>query len=449
MIKVNNAMKRFVVAAAMAMIVALGGFSSKAQSKYGADSAECIKYLSYYTEYFKQKNYDEALPNWRKAYKICPPQARQSIFTDGTTLVRRLINKNMANKLYRAALIDTLMTLHDTRVEYYPKYTVSALNNKGTDIVNFYKGDSEKIYKGTEEIISKIGAEAKGSLLLWNLNSAIELFQGEELDAEKVINTYQRNIALIDESKPSNDAEKESLAKVRSDMEGLFIGSRVASCDNLIALFTPRYEADPDNLDLVTNIVKMMSSTEDCIDNDLYLNAVTSMHKLNPSAQSAHFLYRLNAARNNKDVAVKYMEETLASSELDVATLAGYNYEFATYCVKNSMPSKGFAAAQKAADLDESFKGKAFFLMGTIWGSTSCGGDEIARRSPYWVACDYMQKAKAADPSLADECNRMIGQYSVYFPKTEDAFMYDLTNGQSYTVSCGGMRAVTTVRTQK
>ena len=98
--------------------------------------------------------------------------------------------------------------------------------------------------------------------------------------------------------------------------------------------------------------------------------------------------------------------------------------------------------------LDPSYAGKAYFLIGTIWGTTSCGSDDISKRAPYWVACDYMQKAKAADPTLTDECNRMISQYSVYFPQTADAFMYDLTDGQSYTVSCGGMRATTTVRTQ-
>ena len=442
-------MKRMAVLALVAVMMVLGNGVVRAQGKYGADSAECIKYLSYYTEYYKQKNYDEALPHWRKAYKICPPQARQGIFVDGTTLIRRQINKAVANKAYRAALIDTLMTLHDTRAEYYPKYAVTALNNKGTDINNYYNGDSRKIYDGLESIIGKLGTKTKGSLLLFDLNAAISLFQNDEIDAENVISIYQRNIALLEQDVPANDAERETNAKIKSDMEGLFIGSKVASCENLIALFTPRYEANPDDLELVTNIVKMMSSTEDCIDNDLYLKAVTSMHKLNPSAQSAYFLYRLNAARDNKEEAVRYMEEALASTDLDQATLAGYNYEFATFCVKNSMPSKGFAAAQKALELDSSYTGKSYFLMGTIWGSTTCGGDEIARRSPYWVACDYMQKAKAADPSLAEECNRMIGQYSIYFPKTEDAFMYDLTNGQSYTVSCGGMRAVTTVRTQK
>ena len=59
-----------------------------------------------------------------------------------------------------------------------------------------------------------------------------------------------------------------------------------------------------------------------------------------------------------------------------------------------------------------------------------------------------MNKAKAADESLTEEANRYIGQYSVYFPETAEAFMYDLTRGQSYTVVCGGMRATTTVRTR-
>ena len=60
-----------------------------------------------------------------------------------------------------------------------------------------------------------------------------------------------------------------------------------------------------------------------------------------------------------------------------------------------------------------------------------------------------MNKAKNADPSLAESANTFISEYSKYFPKAEEAFMYDVTNGQSYTVVCGGMRATTTVRTVK
>ena len=81
------------------------------------------------------------------------------------------------------------------------------------------------------------------------------------------------------------------------------------------------------------------------------------------------------------------------------------------------------------------------------FGELACGGDDIARRSKYWVATDFMIKAKNADPALAEDADRSISQYRVYFPNTADAFMYNVTNGQSYTVSCGGMRATTTVRT--
>ena len=88
-------------------------------------------------------------------------------------------------------------------------------------------------------------------------------------------------------------------------------------------------------------------------------------------------------------------------------------------------------------------------LIGTIWGSQKCEGNDIEKRAPYWVAVDYMRKAKNADETLADEANKMIAQYSKYFPQQSEAFMFDVLDGASYTVSCGGMRETTIVRTQK
>ena len=135
--------------------------------------------------------------------------------------------------------------------------------------------------------------------------------------------------------------------------------------------------------------------------------------------------------------------------DINVETAADYNYEAATFCLKNGHNAKAIEFAEKAKELSSNYTGKAYFLIGSIWGATTCSGDEISRRAPYWVAVDYMEKAKAADASLADDCNRMISQYRVYYPQTAEAFMYNLTDGQSYTVSCGGMKATTRVRTQK
>lgn len=436
------------ILAVLTFAMMFAGTNMSAQGKYGADSAECIKYLSYYKEYYKQKNYDEAIPNWRKAYKLCPATASQNMIIDGTTLLRRLISQNGRNAEYKAALVDSLLALHDVRAQFYPKNAVTSLNNKGVDMSNFIKNDAKRLYEGYNAIVTANQENTKPSIFLFNLTAAIDLYQQGQLSAEEVITTYQQSLELLAKAEPKTETEAEQIAKVKTDLESTFITSKVASCDNLIDLFTPRYEADPENLELVTNIVKMMSITEGCLDNDLFLKAVTSMNKLNPSASSAYFLYKLNASKGNVNEAISYLEEAIAGEDSDALTDGEYNYELAVYCSKNGRNAKAMDAANKAISLNPAFTGKAKFIQGTIWGSVVCGGNEIEKRAHFWVAVDYLQQAKAADPSLTDEANRLIGAYSGYYPQKAEAFMYDVNPGQSYTVSCGGMRATTTVRTQ-
>ena len=442
-------MKRIVLLIAVAAAALIGSSKVSAQGKFGADSIECIKYLSYYTEYYKQKNYDAALPNWRQAYKYCPPTARYSMLSDGTTLVRNLIQKNQNNPVYKAQLVDSLMTLYNQRVQYWPKYAVSSLNNMALDMYNYMKDEPVKLLEGLNNVVAQTKEKTRPNIFLFQLNTAVDLYKLGTLDAESVIEIFEKGVEYLNEAPAKNDVEQRSIEKTLTDFESIFITSQVASCDNLITLFTPRYEADNQNLDLAKNIVRMMSLTEGCMDNDLFLNAVQTVYTLEPSHTSAYYLYRLYSSRGDVDNAVKFIEEAIAAEESDAAADANYLFELAAFSYKNGKNGKAFEAAQKVAELDPAMAGKAYMLIGTIWGSTVCGGNEIERRAPYWVAVDYMTKAKNADPALADEANNYIRQYSSYYPQTAEAFMYDVTEGQSYTVSCGGMRAVTTVRTQK
>jgi hypothetical protein len=64
------------------------------------------------------------------------------------------------------------------------------------------------------------------------------------------------------------------------------------------------------------------------------------------------------------------------------------------------------------------------------------------------VAVDFLTKAQKADESLSAEASGLIKQYSKYFPLKSEAFMFDLLDGASYTVSCNGLRETTRVRTQ-
>ncbi len=90
--------------------------------------------------------------------------------------------------------------------------------------------------------------------------------------------------------------------------------------------------------------------------------------------------------------------------------------------------------------------------MGHIWANANVtSGDmpEINKRANFWVAVDYFARAKSADPSLDEECNRLIATYRQYFPTPEEAFMHDLDEGSRYSVRANGLSATTTVRTNK
>lgn len=437
-------MKKLTIILLTVLAVFGGQFKASAQGKYGADSAQCLLYLSYYQEYWKQKNYDSALPNWRKAYSVCPATASQNMFIHGTRLMTRQLDK-IKDPAQRAAIIDTIITLQDQRMAAYPKKRVEIMNNKGQYMINYRGSDSKYIYDNLSGIVAELGTQSSGSILVNLLQSGIALYREDKLSADEVIALYDTVSDAINGADAKNDAEAEDNAKAKATIESIFADSKVASCDNLIAIFTPRYEADSDNLALVSNIVKLMNNAEDCASNDLYLKAVTSMYKLDPSYRSAYALFRLNSARDNVADAARYIEEAIADPESDETVDAQYNYELALFAYKNGMRGKAYEAARKAVDLDHGYAGKAYLLIGNLWASSTCS-DEVDKYARFWAATDYFQKARNTDPTLAEDASASISSVSRYYPEASEIFMYDLTAGQSYTVSCGGMTASTTVR---
>lgn len=435
----------------IAMIVmALSSTSVFAQGKYGADSANCIKYLSFYKDYFKQKSYNEALPNWREAFKRCPPTANQTMLVDGTTLMRKLISQNSKNPVYREKLVDSLMMIHDIRIANYPKYAATARNNKGLDLANYVQNDPERLYKEYGEIIAGNKTKTKPTILLFYFDSAVELYKNGSLDEEEIIGVYEGCMELLSKMDPKDAADKEMVDDMKVKIEELFASNNIADCDKLIELYTPKFEADPQNIELAEKIVRFMSAADGCTDNALFIAAATSIHKSNPTHTSAYTLYKLNASTGKSAEAVKYLQEAIDREDSDAAQDAEYYYELAVYNFKCGNNLAAEQAAKKVIPLatTSEVKGKTYMLIGTIWGGVRCDGNDIAKRAPYWVAVDYFERAKAADPELAAEANKRINEYKKYYPLTADAFMFGVNDGETYQVSCGGFKANTTVRTQ-
>lgn len=442
-------MKKISILFASIMMI-LSSIEVSAQGKFGADSANCVKYLSFYREYYKQKSFDDATRNWREAFKVCPPTSSQNLLVDGTVLMRKLISKNAKNPVYKAKLVDSLIMIHDIRIEYYPKYAVTARNNKGLDLANYVQNDPERLYNSFAEIIDANKSKTKANIFLFYFDATIELFKQGLIDEEAVIAAYEKcTEGLV--SLDHKDADDKAMAEdIKVKVEELFASNNVADCDKLVELYTPKFDADPTNMDLARKIVRFMNNADDCTDNHLFISAVTALHQNDPTHNSAYMLYKLNSSIGKSVEAVKYLQEAIDREDSDSEQDAEYYYELAVYNFKSGNSLSAESAAKKVIPLTAtaSLKGKAYMLIASIWGSVRCEGNDIAKRAPYWVAVDYYERAKAADPELAAEANKRIAEYKKYYPLTADAFMFGVSDGDSYEVSCGGFKAHTTVRTQ-
>ena len=431
----------------MTAAMLLGSVSAFSQGKFGPDSANCVNALNFYGDYLKQGNMAEAAPLWFQAMKSCPEKASQNMYINGAKILKYLINKAKSDPARKQRLVDSLIMVHQKRADLFPKYRQKALENKVFDMMTYFAEDDKTVFDENAKVIEMLGERVNPDLLVMQMNRAKALYEAKKIDDEAVLNTYSvlfPKLEAIAKANPTDDN------KVRMGaFENAFIISGVANCENLVKVFTPRFEANPNDVSLVKSIAGLLSSNN-CIDTELFLNSVVKLHELEPSFSSARLLYQLHSSKDQNEEALNYLQQAIDSEESKEVDDANMLLEMATFQFKKmNQYGKAVQKAKEAIEKDGSVAGKANLLIGTIWYQVKCGGNEMEQRAKFWVATDYLQKAKNADPALASEADELIRTCRVYFPTTEDAFMYDLQDGQSFSVSCGGMSATTTVRTNK
>lgn len=245
-------MKRILLAA-VAILMSTLVFG---QGRYGADSAECIKYLSFYQQYVKQGNLDDAAPNWRKAIKFCPPTASQNMLLDGMKIMRKEINQFRSNPIRKKELVDTLMMLHQMRIDTYPNYAATAAINKAVDMMNYSETGSEMdVYNALGEALDIAKAKSSTTVAVRYVDYAIQLYKAGRLMDTDVFSSFEKSIDVLEQIKAAKPSKM--VDDAISDVESLFAGSGVASCENLVAVFQPRYDAAPEDEATLSNIVTL------------------------------------------------------------------------------------------------------------------------------------------------------------------------------------------------
>ena len=404
------------------------GEGLKAQSKYGADSVNCVMNLSLYREYYKQQNYDDAIKSWRWVYNNCP-SASGNIFKNGPTLIKYLMKKNPENK---QAYIDTLMMIYDNRIQYFGKHGY-VLGKKGADLIKYSPSSYEQAYSILAKSLEMQGNSSEAGALLSYFKSATLMEKNGKIDKQVILECYARVAEITDYNMVNNTKKEKYYSQSSEIIESLF--APYANCDDLIGIFSSKFDNSTEDVDLLKRIIRLLESKE-CTNNPLYFDVATRLHQLYPSALSASKIGKLNVAKKKYSQAIAYFKQAVELEEED-KTRARYYLELAdAYRISGSY-STARMMAYKSAELRQEW-GEPFISIANIYASSvkKCSSTDFESASIYWLVVDKFIKAKSVDSSVADKANKAIATYSKFFPNTEQCFFEGIESGQTFLVEC-------------
>ncbi len=422
-------------------VLTIGSNSAFAQDeKFGSEPDKCRESISLYREYFKQKNYDDAMPGWRWAFLNCPAGSK-NIVINGPTLIQHFIEKNKDNAAVKQAYMDTLMMIYDKRIELYPTDKAYTLGRKGIDQYEFATDDQSVAYQTLRESLTLGKAETEANVVLRLYQAAMKMLADKKLDVEVLFVLYDEVTSVIDSNLAKGEADKsftfykQSKEVVDQNFE------RIAQEDQYVGLMKPKVDAAPSDSTLLLKVSSMMSKRK-WTGNPFFLSVSEKLYKINPSAAAAYNLYESYVKADNLNEASKFLDEAV-KMEKDPGTKAEYLMKQAQILGSKGSYAAARSKANEAAGLKSGW-GEPYIYIGNLYlsQSSSCGSDECSKTYGYWAADDMFNKAKSVDPSIAAEANSKSAQARKYFPSQKQCFFLGIQEGQ--VVSVGGWIGVET-----
>lgn len=410
--------------------------------RYGAtdqDSLQCLRDLSLYTEFWNNRNFSLAYDYWREVFNNCPC-AQQNTFIRGVQLVKMKYNEE-TDPLLRERWVDTLMLVYDTRIQCWGHTQASreglVLGRKAADLYSLRPNNIMEIYEITKRSIELEQKASQADVLIIHMQSLIRLVEAGLRNVEDILLTYDLIMDIIDWNIENNQQDGERFfvpAKPQIDM----MFEPYATCDNIIALFKPRFDANPENIELLERITSMLNKSG-CTAEKLFFDATKNLHRLRPTAQSAFLMGRLENQSQNFREAVRYFEQAVSLYERDSDKITALMLlADITFRQLRQFP-QARTYALEASRIDPS-NGRPYILIGEMYAASSsmCGDNDLTRSAVYWAAVDKFVQARNvdSDPVVQERANQLINTFSQHYPSRETTFFHGLNDGDTFRVEC-------------
>ena len=387
----------------------------------------------------------DAYPYWKKVVSTCPQQSK-NLYLRGTTIIKSMLNA-AKTQAERDSLIKDLEWMHDVRLTAYnegPKVVAM----KAMALEEILQEGGLPVYYPIYEQAVKMEGELEAGYLVKYMEATINYVRAGYAEPTLVVDNYDIASDKLEEQLRKNAADSVKAATIRGYIAGVEAAfSPYASCEQLVAIYSKKFEAEPENVDLLKKITNIMMR-KGCSDQPLFFSATENLYRLEPTPTTAMRMGTMCLSKKEYGKAVEYLNEAVKGVE-EKDRYRAYMYLGNAY-----FGSKNYSAARtafrRAAEVDGS-KGEPYLMIAQLYASSSASAkdDNVSGRSAYWAAVDMAARAKAVDPSEAnvETANKLISSYSAHFPKQADAFMAGLVDGGTMTVP-GWIGETTRVRTR-
>lgn len=430
-----------IVALAFGICVLTGAVKAQTlDSKFGLDSVKTIENASIYAEFFKQKNYTDALPAWRYVFKKAPAYSINT-YLRGTTLMKEMFKKT---KDY--AYIDTLMMVYEQRLKYFDDNQERVYGMMGTDLGRLGKDDAvtrKRAYSYMLKALQLEGKKAHPLTIKMTFTIADDLLKKNAITRDEYVNLYMK-LSNFTEEKIKTAKDPKEFSETKSIVDGFFFASGVADCATLERFLTPKYEANKTDLENLKEISSLLRRSE-CSDLPLFAKVAEALYKQDPTSDAAYNLATMFLKNQELGKAEAYLKEAVAKSTV-AADKATYNLRLAQLCVNQKQYPEAKRYLMESLKNDPN-SGNAYLLLGQVYafGSASYGQDDYDHATVFWAAVDKFNRAKQVDPGVSGKADELINTYRQHFPLKDDGFFRNVLPGNEVKIG-GWINETTTAR---
>ena len=396
----------------------------------GQDSVKCIKQLNLYRDFRDNKELRKALPHWQSAVKLCP-KASKRLYIDGEDFYETFIEKAQ-DTATKQAYVDSLMWVYDKRIETYGQEAY-VKGKKGTHLVKYREFlpddrlmEANKMLKGS---IHNLGRESSPTAVARYFFSLYFLYKSDQMDREDVLFEYLPIASYIDSNinDPKNKKYKKYYMKVEAKVDKIF--QVLGKCDTLQKFYSQKLEKDTGLSSEMKRQMMMGMKERGCQKKELYPRLAKSVHQEDPSASSAYEIGVLEMKNGNNEEASKFLNQAIDllkkdSASIDSSKLVEYYIAAGRNANERGRASEANGYARKALDIDgDKVRGYVIVAEAIASSAAQCSGNKMEKGAVYWLAADYIKKARQ-DTSLDDIVNQRLGNYRSNFPGKNTMFEY-------------------------